>query len=334
MIKKFNKSKVLIIGATGFVGSWLCLYLKKTNHNYLGIGLDEKKNLFHKKIKNKINFKYLDITNQNNLFKELDKFKPDIIINLAAYSLVHFCNIYPHIAVKNNTLSTLNILEYIRKNNHILLINFTSDKVYKNQIKSHNETSEYGSSTIYGTTKVLSDLLASNYKNLYKLNILNVRCGNLYGGGDFNPNRFFSDIFKSYSLNKKLRVRSMKSTRPWTYVLELLNFMIIITQKTYEKKIKLDYDGVNFSSKYKNYSIEDILKNIKNYMKLEWVSEKNYVSEDLHLKINSTYIRNKIKYSNKFKFKETLKDTVDWYKTFYSNGDIFKKSVFQISKIL
>ncbi len=334
MSKKFKNSKIVVLGATGFVGSWICLYFSQTNHKYLGIGLNEKKNKFHNKIKNKIKFKYIDITNRKNLFTVLNDFKPDIIINLAAHSLVHFCNTFPDVSVKNNTLSILNVLEYIKKNKHINLINFTSDKVYENKNKSHNEKSNFGSNTIYGTTKIMSDLLSMNYKKLYNLKILNIRCGNLYGGGDFNTNRFFFDLFESYSNNKKLKIRSINSTRPWTYILELLNFLIIVTNIIYENKIKFDHDAINFSSKFKSYSIKEIIERIKPHININWTFEKNYVSEDLHLRINSTYIRKKIKYQNTFSFKQSIKDTVDWYKTYYSNGDIFKKSVFQISKIL
>jgi len=333
MSKNFQNSKIVVIGATGFVGSWLCLYFSKLKFNYIGFGLKENKNKFHKKIKSQINTKYLDVTNKKKLFFELNQFKPNLIINLAAHSLVHFCNTFPSVSIRNNTISTLNILEYIRENKKTYLLNFTSDKVYENKGYSHNENSNYGSNTIYGTTKILSDLLSSNYKTLYKLKILNIRCGNLYGGGDFNPNRFFNDLFSSHFNKKKLILRSPKSTRPWTYIHELINFLIIISEKFYEAKIMISYDGINFSSNYKNYSVEEILHKIKKFADIKWTTEKNFVKEDLHLKINSNYIRKKIKYKNQFNFDISLKDTLDWYKTYYSNGDIIKKSKDQMNKL-
>ena len=260
---KFNKSKIVVLGATGFVGSWLSLYLQQTKHNFIAFGLKEEKNLFHEKIKKKVKVKYLDIKNQKKLFLTLDQFKPNLIINLASHSLVHFCNHNPYEAIHNNIIVTLNILEYIRKHKEIKLINFTSDKVYQNTNKKHNEVSPMSSNTIYGTSKILSDQLCTNYKNLYNLKMINFRCGNLYGGGDFNPNRFFM-IFLIIIIKKLLKIRSPNSRRPWTFVLELIKFLIIFSENFYENKLKLNYDGINFSQIIKFLNSRNFRQTLKN----------------------------------------------------------------------
>jgi GDP-D-mannose dehydratase len=80
MTNNINKSKIVILGSTGFVGTWLSLYFEKKRYNYLGIGLKENKNKFHNKIKKNINYKYLDIQNFKKLSDILDKYKPDLIL--------------------------------------------------------------------------------------------------------------------------------------------------------------------------------------------------------------------------------------------------------------
>ena len=58
MINFYKNKKILITGATGFKGSWLCLWLKMLGANVYGVGLKpiNKDDLFnkielHKKIK-------------------------------------------------------------------------------------------------------------------------------------------------------------------------------------------------------------------------------------------------------------------------------------------
>ena len=229
---------------------------------------------------------------------------------------------------------TLNILEYILKNKEIKFINFTSDKVYQNANKKHSEISPMSSNTIYGTSKILSDQLCTNYKNLYNLKMINLRCGNLYGGGDFNPNRFFYDIFDTYYKKKILKIRSPNSKRPWTFVLELINFLVIFSNNFYENKLSLNYDGINFSSNYKNYSIQEILNKLSKKIHIYWMLVDNHVKEDLYLNIDSSYIRNYLNYSNRFNFNDSIDETIKWYNTYFNKGDIYNESVNQINKII
>tara|TARA_B110000259_G_scaffold187805_1_gene243414 strand:+ start:3008 stop:4012 length:1005 start_codon:yes stop_codon:yes gene_type:complete len=333
MTNNINKSKIVILGSTGFVGTWLSLYFEKKRYNYLGIGLKENKNKFHNKIKKNINYKYLDIQNFKKLSDILDKYKPDLIINLAANSLVSDCNDFPYNSLKNNCISALNILEYVRLNKNIKLINFTSDKVYQSKIKKHTESSNYGSNTIYGSSKVFSDLIASNYISLYGCKIINLRCGNLYGGGDFNPNRFFNDVFHNYHNNQNLMIRSINSSRPWTYILELINFVGILSNLFLNNKLNINFSGLNFSSNYKNYKIGDLLIILNKKIDLKWKSQKNLILEDKFLDINSSYIRNMINYKNVFNFNESLNQMIDWYAQFYNEKNILTKSHEQLNKI-
>ena len=53
-------------------------------------------------------------------------------------------------------------------------------------------------------------------------------------------------IFLIIIIKKLLKIRSPNSRRPWTFVLELIKFLIIFSENFYENKLKLNYDGINF----------------------------------------------------------------------------------------
>ena len=71
MINKFYKNKqVLVTGATGFKGAWLCFWLNMLGSKVYGIGNNpsKKKNLFYYlKLDKKITLKFFDIRNRNKL---------------------------------------------------------------------------------------------------------------------------------------------------------------------------------------------------------------------------------------------------------------------------
>ena len=113
----FKNKKILITGNTGFLGSWLTLALLEKQAKIYGIS-----NSFHKnslfnllKLKNKIIFKKIDMKNHNKLKDYFKQKKFDIIVHLAAEPLVYKSFLFPKDAIDNNFITTLNLLDCIKK---------------------------------------------------------------------------------------------------------------------------------------------------------------------------------------------------------------------------
>ena len=92
MVKNFYKNKkVLVTGATGFKGAWLCYWLKILGSKVYGIGYspNKNKNLFYSlRLDKKINLKLFDIRNKKKLKNFIILNKPQIIFHLAAQPLI------------------------------------------------------------------------------------------------------------------------------------------------------------------------------------------------------------------------------------------------------
>ena len=83
----YSNKKVLVIGNTGFKGSWLSIWLLKLGAVVYGISKDvpttpstfEELNL-----QEKINHQFADINNRAEMLELIDKIRPDFLFNLAA----------------------------------------------------------------------------------------------------------------------------------------------------------------------------------------------------------------------------------------------------------
>ena len=136
ILSVYKNKKILITGSTGFKGSWLCYWLHLLKANIVGISLrPEKDSVLYKRlsIEKKIKQYFINIKDLKKLDKVIKKEKPDLIIHLAAQSIVSLSYKDPKDTVETNIIGSFNILEAVRKNKIENLIYVTSDKCYLNK---------------------------------------------------------------------------------------------------------------------------------------------------------------------------------------------------------
>ena len=336
-IKKFWKGKkVFLTGHTGFKGSWMCILLSILGAKVIGYSLvPKKKDLFYKGKIHKLNYKniYENILDDKLLFKSIKKYKPDILIHMAAQSLVSYSYENPEITFNTNINGTLNILSSIKKIRSIrssLII--TTDKVYKNNIKkNYSETDELGGYDPYSSSKVCAEVVTESFNNCYFHNsssiISTARSGNVIGGGDFSRNRLIPDIFNSINTQKKLQLRFPKAIRPWQHVIEpLVGYLILLeTQYKYKKKLSNLGYGWNFGPKQANFqSVIKIVKYFNKIYKFKYKITKKKFRETNILKLNSKKSKKYLNWSSKWGLNKTLYKIVEWEDLKNKNFDIIK----------
>ena len=87
----FKNKTILVTGHTGFMGSWLSLWLKYLGANVIALSLEPptKPSFFEiLELKNKIASNIGDIRDKEKTCKVFEKYKPEIVFHLAAQSLV------------------------------------------------------------------------------------------------------------------------------------------------------------------------------------------------------------------------------------------------------
>ena len=170
----FIKIKVLVTGATGFKGAWLCNWLKILGAKVYGIGFNpnQNKNLFYNlELQKKIKLKIIDIRNFNLIKKFINKSKPSIIFHLAAQPLIFESYKKPYLTFDVNFRGSLNVVESsINSKNVRSLVVVTSDKCYEsnNSSKGFKETDILGGIDPYSASKASTEIMVRAYRKSFQ----------------------------------------------------------------------------------------------------------------------------------------------------------------------
>tara|TARA_Y100001970_G_scaffold53704_1_gene68062 strand:- start:3917 stop:4978 length:1062 start_codon:yes stop_codon:yes gene_type:complete len=324
-LKKFYKNKkVLVTGATGFKGAWLCFWLKKLGAKITGIGYNpnKNKNLFYQlELQKKINLHLIDIRNFNKIKKIVKKEKPSVIFHLAAQPLIYESYKKPMETFDINYRGSLNIIELARTEKFIRsTIIVTSDKCYESNFssKGFKETDLLGGVDPYSASKSSTEIMARAYRESFfkdkNSGISTGRAGNVIGGGDWSPNRLIPDCIRSLKTGKSILIRNPKFNRPWQLVLEPLKGYLILAQKQFNEPKK--FSGAwNFGTRPN--SLTDVQTIVK-YLIMFWGQgkmkvKKNKIYEQENLQLNIKKAEKFLKWKPTYNIKRSVEMTTSWY---------------------
>ena len=314
------KHNILITGGFGLLGKPLVLRLINLKHN---VFILEKKNTKRLKFLPKKPKKIIagDFTNKNLVAKIIKKNNIDVIFHTGAITQVLDSLKNPYETHLTNIMGTVNFLENIRLiNKKIIFIYSSSDKAYgelKNR-KEYKEGDTLDSTYPYDVSKSSSDLICQSYSKTYSMKVGIIRCGNIYGPGDFNLKRLIPEVILSTIENKNFIVRSNgRSTRDYVYVEDAVSAYIKVFNKLKDSNDELKI--YNVSSKF-NYSvlaiINMILKKMGN-LRLKPIILNNSKQELNFQRLNYSKIQRELKWKPTTDIAVGIKKTIDWYIKFY-----------------
>lgn len=322
MCQRLTEMHFLITGHTGFKGTWLALMLWELGHDVSGISLEpEQHSLFRRTgiEKNLINDLRIDIRNIDNLRVAIPKISPDVVVHLAAQSLVRTGYREPVLTYETNVLGTLNVLEATASTPSIKAqIIVTTDKVYRNEgsKKAFSETDPLGGDDPYSSSKAMADVFTQNWARKNSRPITAVaRAGNVIGGGDICQDRLVPDLVNAYSNGLTPNLRFPNSIRPWQHVLDCLNGYISLTSYMLKEHI----NGIwNFGPDGEELvSVESLAEK----MAVTWGVSKNWnlvesqeMKEAPFLTLDSSKSRVLLHWENVYETNEAIAITANWYK--------------------
>lgn len=266
--------KVLVTGAAGFIGFYVCKKLLENGHNVMGldnINTYYDSNLKYDRLKelgiaknnasifntictssthNSFNFIRLSIENRTELPKIFEKEKFDIVCNLAAQAGVRYSLENPQTYIDSNVVGFLNILECCRNYDIKHLVYASSSSVYGLNEKIPFETSDNVDYPIslYAATKKSNELMAHTYSHLFKFPTTGLRFFTVYGpwGRPDMAMFLFTDAIVNDQAIKVFNHGNME--RDFTYIDDIVEGVVKIIEKDAT-------DRKNSNAYYKLYNI-------------------------------------------------------------------------------
>ena len=229
--------KALIVGAAGFVGSYLIQHLTTTYDWEIHATKLPNENLSV----SDIHVHDLDILNMDEIRKLFTELKPDYIFHLAAQSSVALSWNNPQITVDINIKGTLNILDTIRSldgySPRILLIGSGEEYGYILPDETPvNEQVTPRPGNIYAATKACQNMLGTLYYRAYGMQLIMVRAFNHIGPNQspiFVASDFCKQVAEIEAGKKKpiLHVGNLSAKRDFTDVRDVVHAYSLLIQK-------------------------------------------------------------------------------------------------------
>lgn len=341
--------RVFLTGHTGFKGAWACLWLQSLGAKVTGYALPPptSPSLFAlANIKKYMKHVEGDIRDLEKLTAVMQVAQPDIVIHMAAQSLVRYSYQNPVETYTTNVMGTVNVLEAVRKTASVkAAIMVTSDKCYENreQIWGYRENDPMGGFDPYSNSKGCAELVTSSYRASFMpasdyekhgKSIASVRAGNVIGGGDWATDRLIPDIIKSLMDHQPVTLRSPNAVRPWQHVLEPLGGYLLLAEKMVE-------DGAIFSEGW-NFGPNDTDAKTVEWMTKTliqaWGNNASYQVQDanLHeaqlLTLDCTKARTRLGWQPKWNAQTAVLKIHDWYKAYLAGENMADFTLSQIQE--
>ncbi|MGD0446857.1 MAG: CDP-glucose 4,6-dehydratase [Edaphobacter sp.] len=238
--------RVFLTGHTGFKGSWLSLWLHSLDAEVTGYALDPptEPNLFTQaRVEGCLHSLRGDIRDYPALKKAIAECRPEVILHMAAQSVVRTSYENPIENYETNVMGTVHVLEAARQlGTPCVIVNVTSDKCYENRewMWGYRENETMGGKDPYSNSKACAELVTSAYRdsffppeNIEKHGVAigSARAGNAIGGGDWTAHQLIPDLIRAFMAGEPCQIRNPASYRPWQFTLEALRGYLMLAER-------------------------------------------------------------------------------------------------------
>jgi CDP-glucose 4,6-dehydratase len=243
--------QVLVTGATGMVGSWLCRRLVQAGASVVGLvaDWDPRSELMRSGTINQLHVVNGRLEDQSSVERAIVGNDIDTVFHLGAQTIVGTARRSPRATFESNIQGTWNVLDACRLHRDLVkrVVVASSDKAYGEQPElPYVETMPLAGRHPYEVSKSCTDLLATSYAHTYGLPVLIARCGNIFGGGDSNWSRIVPGTFRSLLRGEQPVLRSDGSfVRDYLHVDEVVDAYLVLA--AHADRAELAGEAFNFS---------------------------------------------------------------------------------------
>ncbi len=314
----WDKKKVLITGAGGFIGSHLVerllergakvrAFLRYTSRSDEGFI-----KYFSDDLRKQMDIVYGDIRELESVVKATDGV--DVVFNLAALVGIPYSYIHPQEVIEANTVGTLNVLMAARDAGVEKLVQTSTSEVYGTaQYVPIDEKHPKQPQSPYSASKIAADAIALSFYHSFDLPVAVIRPFNTYGPRQ-SDRAVIPSIISQALTKDKLTLGSMTPTRDFTFATDTADGFIKGAES--EKAVGME---INLGTG-KEISIEDLIRKIVSLVGRDVTIERAEErirpagSEVERLCADNTVAQDLLGWSPKVSLTQGLEKTIDFIK--------------------
>jgi CDP-glucose 4,6-dehydratase len=340
----WRERRVLLTGHTGFKGAWLSLWLQSLGARVTGFSVDvpTQPSLYElAKVKEGMESIEGDVRDPEAVAAAVAAANPEVVIHMAAQSLVRRSFVEPRQTYETNVMGTVNVLDAVRMHGSDAraVVNVTSDKCYENREWEwgYREDEPMGGFDPYSSSKGCSELVTEAFRRSFFSDptgprLASARAGNVIGGGDWGEDRLVPDIMRAALAGEQVRVRNPSSIRPWQHVLNPLSGYLVLAQALWDAPELAG--GWNFGPTDEDARpVGWIVQRIA----ARWPEDLQSIQDDgphpheaRYLKLDSSKARARLGWRPGLDLAGTLDSIVDWYRELRAGADMRAVTLGQI----
>lgn len=335
--------RVLLTGHTGFKGSWLSLWLQSMGAELHGLALEPPTTpaLFAAAdVGTGMVSRLGDVRDHGLVAGVMRECKPDIVIHMAAQSLVRYSYQAPVETYATNVMGTVNVLEAARHAGTVrVIVNVTTDKCYENRewVWGYREQDRLGGNDPYSNSKACAELVTQAYRRSFfresGIALASARAGNVIGGGDWAVDRLVPDILRAFEDNRPVTIRNPGATRPWQHVLEPLAGYLMLAERLYTDG-QAFADGWNFGphdeeSRPVAWIVERMAQAWGNGA--HWIVDGDGQPHEAgYLRLDSSRARSRLAWQPRWNLSTALGKILDWHRSWLAGDDVKARCLQQL----
>ncbi|HTW43295.1 MAG TPA: CDP-glucose 4,6-dehydratase [Solirubrobacteraceae bacterium] len=330
--------RVLLTGHTGFKGSWLALWLQTLGAHVTGFssGVPTRPALYElARVGEGMESIEGDVRDFQALADALAHARAEVVIHMAAQSLVRRSFAEPRTTYEVNVMGTVNLLDAVRADGNVrVVVNVTSDKCYENREWewAYREHEPMGGHDPYSSSKGCAELVTGAFRRSFfdadeAPRLASARAGNVIGGGDWGADRLIPDLMRAVFDGRAAHVRNPGSIRPWQHVLNPLGGYLALAQALWSSEQFAG--GWNFGPADDDARpVRWIAQRIADMWpsQLAWAEgdepQRSVAHEARCLRLDSSRARSRLGWRPQWDLERGLEATVAWYRALRAGEDM------------